>query len=171
MTLAPETFVTAPTTTTSSDRIEEQVLLHAPRGRVWRALTDPQELGAWFGVRLGDDTVIAPGAVVRGRVTHPGYEHVTWEITIDEVVPESRFSWRWHPYAAEPGFDYAGEPTTLCTFTLDDAPDGGTRLTLVESGFDALPPERRAVALRMNGKGWTEQVQRRIPAYLAAHPA
>ena len=157
------TTVTAPTT----DRIEEQVLLHAPRARVWRALTEPQELGAWFGVRFGDDVVIAPGAVVRGKITNPGYEHVTWEVTVDEVVPESRFSWRWHPYAVDPAFDYSQEPTTLCTFTLEDAPDGGTRLTLVESGFDALSPERRAAGLQMNGKGWTSQLQRRIPDYLA----
>jgi uncharacterized protein YndB with AHSA1/START domain len=151
-----------------SDRVQEQAHYHAPRTRVWRALVDPQQLGAWFGVAFPADTTFAPGQAVRGRVTHPGYEHVEWEVTIEEVVPESRFSWRWHPYAVDPTVDYDDEPTTLCTFTLEDAPDGGTLLTLVESGFDALPPHRRDEARLRNGEGWTEQVQRRLPAFLAA---
>jgi len=158
--------VTAPTIA-STDRIEETVLLRAPRSRVWRALTDAQELGAWFGVRFDDDATIAPGQTLRGHITIPGYEHVTMEIVIGEVVPESRFSWRWHPNATDPTADYSAEPMTLCTFTLDDAPRGDTRLTLVESGFDALPAARRADAFRSNGRGWQGQLQKRIPAYLA----
>jgi uncharacterized protein YndB with AHSA1/START domain len=158
--------VTAPTIA-STDRIQETVLLAAPRSRVWRALTDAQELGAWFGVRFDDDAVVAPGAVLRGRLTFPGYEHLTLEIVIDELLPESRFAWRWHPNATDPSVDYSGEPMTRCTFTLDDAPRGDTRLTLVESGFDALPAARRAEAFRSNGHGWQEQLQKRIPAYLA----
>jgi uncharacterized protein YndB with AHSA1/START domain len=145
---------------TTSDRIEEQALIRAPRERVWRALADPQEFGAWFRVRFAPDATFTPGAVTRGQVMEPGYEHITWEATIVDVVPEVRLSWRWHPYAIEPGVDYSGEPTTLVTFTLEDAPDGNTLLRLTESGFDALPPERRAVAFRMNAGGWAEQMKR-----------
>jgi uncharacterized protein YndB with AHSA1/START domain len=54
--------------------------------------------------------------------------------------------------------DYASEPTTLVTFTLDETPEG-TRLTVVESGLDQLPPARRAEAFRMNEGGWTAQLQ------------
>lgn len=153
--------------TTSSDRIEEQVRLHAPRARVWRALTDPDELGAWFGVNLAGAT-IAPGAQVVGRITHPGYEHITFDVTIAEMVPERRFAWRWHPHAIDPAVDYSAEPRTLVAFTLEDAPDGGTLLRVVESGFDALPAERRAPALLGNSGGWRAQLQQRLPAYLAS---
>jgi uncharacterized protein YndB with AHSA1/START domain len=125
-----------------TDRIERQVLIRAPRSRVWRALTDPKEFGAWFGVEVHG--VFAPGARVRGRITHKGYEHLTWDITIDRMEPERLFSWRWHPYAVEPGIDYSVEP-------------GGTRLTVVESGFDDVPLARRAKAYRMNSEGWTIQ--------------
>ena len=154
-------------TPSSTDRIEEQVLLHASRARVWRALTDPREFGAWFGVRLPDDATFTPGATVRGQLTYPGYEHVTLEITIADVVPESRFAWRWHPNATDPAADYSAEPLTLCTFTLEDAPNDSTLVRLVESGFDALPPSRRASAFASNARGWTSQMKR-IAQYLAA---
>lgn len=160
-------MTTSTTPTSSSDRIEEQVRLRAPRARVWRALTTADELGAWFGAQLVGAT-IAPGAHVVGRITHPGYEHITFDVTIEEMVPERRFSWRWHPHALDPAVDYSAEPRTLVTFTLEDAPDGGTLLRVVESGFDALPAARRAPALLGNGSGWRGQLQKRLPAYLAS---
>jgi len=157
---------TIPTTGTG-DRIEEQVLLRAPRERVWRALTSPDELGAWFGVNLAGAT-IAPGAHVRRNFTIPGHEHLFFDVTIEELVPERRFAWRWHPGAVEPGADYSAEPRTLVTFTLEDAPDGGTLLRVVESGFDGVPAHRRAAALLGNSSGWRSQLQKRLPAYLAS---
>ena len=159
--------MTTTTPTTSSDRIEEQVRLHAPRARVWRALTNADELGAWFGANLAGAT-IAPGAHVVGRITHPGYEHVTFDVTIEEMVPERRFAWRWHPHALDPAVDYSAESPTLVTFTLEDAPEGGTLLRVVESGFDALPAARRTSAFLGNSNGWRGQLQKRLPAFLAS---
>jgi uncharacterized protein YndB with AHSA1/START domain len=147
----------------STDRIERKILLRAPRSRVWRALCDSAEFGTWFGVKV--EGTFAPGARVRGAITHKGYEHVTWDITIERMEPERVCSWRWHPHAVEPGVDYAAEPTTLVVFELEDAA-GGTQLTVVESGFDQVPLARRAQAYRMNGEGWTYQVQA-IEAYVA----
>ena len=146
-----------------TDRIERMVVVRAPRSRVWRALTDPAEFGAWFGVKV--EGAFAPGARVRGAIIHPGYEHLTWEITIERMEPERLFSWRWHPYAVEPGVDYSDETPTLVVFELQDVPEG-TRLTVVESGFDQVPLARRAQAYRMNEQGWTHQVQA-IARYVA----
>lgn len=142
---------------TPTDRIEKQILLRASCARVWRALTDPTEFGAWFGVRLqGRFTV---GALVRGPLTIPGYEHVTLEITIERLDPEAfLFAYRWHPYAVDPKADYSKEPPTLVEFRLEEVPDG-TRLHVVESGFDRLPPQRRDEAFRMNDGGWTGQLR------------
>ncbi len=140
----------------STDRIEKSIFLRAPRARVWRAITTPEEFNSWFGVNL--EGAFAPGARVSGRITIPGYEHVNMEITIERVEPERLFSYRWHPYAIEPGVDYSGEPTTLVEFRLDEAP-GGTKLTVVESGFDRIPEARRAEAFRMNEKGWEGQLK------------
>jgi len=148
---------------TSTDRIERRILLRVPRSRVWRALTNPVEFGTWFGVKV--EGTFAPGARVRGAITHKGYEHVTWDITIERMEPERVFSWRWHPHAVEAGVDYSTEPTTLVVFELEDTA-GGTMLTVVESGFDQVPLARRAQAYRMNGEGWTYQMQA-IEGYVA----
>ena len=99
-------------------------------------------------------------------MTHAKYAHVTLTIWIESMEPERRFSFRWHPYAIEEGVDYAAEPTTLVTFTLEDA-GAGTRLTIVESGFDAIPESRRAKAFSMNERGWTGQAEN-IRKFLSA---
>lgn len=140
----------------STDRIEKQIVLRAPRSRVWRALTDAKEFGQWFQVEMKD--AFTPGATARGRITHPGYEHLTLEVQVERMEPERLFSFRWHPYAVDPKQDYSGEPTTLVVFELEAIP-GGTQLTMTESGFDQIPLERRAEAFRMNSAGWAQQVE------------
>lgn len=142
--------------TTNTDRIEKQILLRAPRARVWRALTDAEEFGSWFGVKL--EGTIEPGARVRGKILHPQYADVPFEITIDRMERERLFSWRWHPNAIDPKKDYADEPTTLVVFELTEV-EGGTLLTVVESGFDRIPLARRAEAYRGNEGGWASQMQ------------
>jgi hypothetical protein len=91
------------------------------------------------------------------RVTYPGFEHLTFDITVDRMEPQQYVSWRWHP-APEAGMDYSSEPTTLVEFTLEEI-QASTRLTVVESGFDRLRPARRAVAFAENDEGWTEQMK------------
>jgi uncharacterized protein YndB with AHSA1/START domain len=140
----------------STDRIEKTVFLRAPRSRVWRAIATAEEFGTWFGVKLEGE--FSAGARVSGRITIPGYQHVTMEITIERVDSERLFSYRWHPYAIEPGVDYSGEPTTLVEFRLEEV-TGGTKLTVTESGFDRIPAARRAEAFRMNDQGWTGQIR------------
>jgi uncharacterized protein YndB with AHSA1/START domain len=139
----------------SADRIEKQILLRAPRPRVWRALADVQAFGEWFGVKL--DGSFAPGARLRGQVTHKGYEHIPFEITIEQMEQERMFSWRWHPHPIDPKADYSAEPTTLVVFTLEEVPEG-TLLTVVESGFEGIPLARRAEAYRGNEQGWAAQM-------------
>ena len=149
--------------TTTTDRIEKRIVLRAPRARVWRAISNAQEFGEWFGVKLAG--AFAPGARVPGKITHKGYEKAPFEITVERMEPERLFSFRWHPYAIEPDMDYSAEPTTLIEFTLEEVP-GGTQLTVVESGFDRIPLERRAMAFEMNEKGWAGQMKA-IEGYLA----
>jgi uncharacterized protein YndB with AHSA1/START domain len=140
----------------STDRIEKQIVLRAPRSRVWRAIANPAEFGSWFRAKL-DAAAFVAGAVVKGHVTYPGYEHWKFEVAVERVEPERLLSWRWHPYP-DPGRDWSQEPTTLVEFRLEEVP-GGTRLTVVESGFDRLPPGRREEAFRMNEGGWEEQMK------------
>ena len=141
---------------TTTNAIEKQIFLRAPRARVWRALTDAREFETWFGVSLDDP--IEEGKWVSGRITHPGYEHVRFQMLVERMDPEVLLAYRWHPYAVEPNVDYSKEPMTLVEFRLEDGA-GGTTLTLVESGFDRVPLDRRAEAFRMNEQGWTQQME------------
>lgn len=145
----------------TTDRIEKRFEVNARRSRVWRAISDAREFGAWFGMTL--DRPFTPGATVFGRLTIPGYEHVTLEILVEKIEPEGYFSYRWHPYPMNPDIDYQAEPTTLVEFTLEETA-GGTAVHITESGFDRLPASRRAEAFRMNEAGWAGQSKK-----LAAH--
>jgi uncharacterized protein YndB with AHSA1/START domain len=147
----------------TTDRIEKEIVLRAPRSRVWRALTDAEQFGAWFGIKL--DGAFAPGSHVYGRLTSPPFEQVTIDFAIERMDPENRLSYRWHPYPLEPGVDYSSEPTTLVEFELEEVA-GGTHVRVVESGFDRIPPARRAEAFKMNNAGWDEQLEN-IARYVA----
>jgi uncharacterized protein YndB with AHSA1/START domain len=138
-----------------SDRIEKSIELNAPVERVWRALTDHNEFGEWFRVKL--DGPFAPGEVSRGRIIYPGFEHLKWEAKIKQMEAPRLFSFTWHPYAIDPDVDYSRERPTLVEFRLEPTLNG-TRLIIIESGFDALPNNRQPDALRMNEGGWAEQI-------------
>jgi uncharacterized protein YndB with AHSA1/START domain len=140
------------------DRIERHTTLKAPRSRVWRALTDSKEFGTWFRAKM--ETPFVVGKIAHGQITYPGYEHMKIDVLVETMEPEKLFVLRWHPGADTPkNPSFETDPTTLVTFTLEDAPGGGTKLTLVESGFDKLPPALREKAFRDNEGGWTEQMK------------
>lgn len=149
----------------STDRIERDILLRAPRAKVWRALANAEAFGDWFGVTLKGQRFVA-GQHARGHITHPGYEHLVWDVLIERIEPERLLSFRWHPYAVDPDTDYSHEPTTLVEFTLEEVA-GGTVLRVVESGFDAIPLARREEAFRMNSGGWDAQMKN-IEAHVVA---
>jgi uncharacterized protein YndB with AHSA1/START domain len=144
------------------DFIEKKILLHAPRERVWRAISDSSEFGSWFGMRF--ESPFIAGKTVQGvfspttvdpevAAAHKPYEGMTCEMVIEEIEPQRLFSFRWHPYGVEPDVDYASEPMTLVVFTLEDS-EKGVMLTVTESGFSKIPLERRARAFSANEGGW-----------------
>lgn len=156
-----------------TDRIEKQILLHAPLKRVWRALVDSTEFGTWFGVKFSEP--FAPGAAMRGVIAptevdqelaraQKVYEGLPFEILIEQMEPERLFSFRWHPGAVDPGVDYSAEPTTLVAFEIKEVADG-VLLTVTESGFERIPLARRAQVFAGNEQGWGKVVHV-IAAYL-----
>jgi len=140
----------------NTDSIEKSIELKAPVPRVWRALTNHVEFGKWFGVKM--ETPFVVGKASKGRVTHPGFEHIQWEATVKKMKPESLFSYTWHPYAIDPKADYSKETPTLVEFRLEKTATG-TLLTVTETGFDKIPASRRDEAFRMHEKGWEGQLQ------------
>lgn len=159
---------------TSTNRIEKTILLRAPRDRVWHAISDSKQFGTWFGVEF--DGPFVAGKHVTGRIVptkvdpevakaQEPYSGMAFDCSIERIEPMRLFSFRWHPYAVDPGVDYSSEPTTLVLFELEEVA-GGTKLTISESGFDRIPLERRAKAFASNEQGWTAQIKL-IEKYLA----
>ncbi len=157
-----------------TDRIEKRVVLKAPHHRVWRALTDSREFGSWFGMKL--DGPFEAGRTMKATIVpttvdaevaklQKAFEGKAFDLWVEQLEPERLFSFRWVPYAIEPGVDYSKETPTLVTFTLEEQ-SGGVLLTVTESGFDRIPLERRAKAFAANEGGWSMQVQM-IAKYLA----
>jgi uncharacterized protein YndB with AHSA1/START domain len=149
----------------NTDRIEKRVVLRAPLDRVWRAISDAEEFGRWFGVCFDGPFVegasitaaIAPTTVdeevAKRQEPHAGVKS-TWQIVA--IEPQRRFAYRWHPFAIDPDVDYDSEPTTQVEFTLSET-DDGVLLTITESGFDAIPLARRSASFEANSEGWAIQ--------------
>lgn len=144
-------------TVLDSNQIERKIVIQAPRDRVWQALTDAAQFGRWFGAKL-DGQQFVVGQRTRGQITVCGHEHAWFDVVIERMQPQTLFAYRWHPYAVDPAEDYEKEEPTLVTFTLTDIADHSTLLTVIESGFDKVPPHRRLEAFRMNNQGWEHQL-------------
>ena len=148
------------------DRIVKQTTLRAPQERVWQAITDAGKFGEWFGVEF--DGPFEAGREATGRITptrvdrevakmQEPYKGMPFEWMVESLEPESRAVFRWHPFAIDKAVDYSREPMTRIEFALQPL-DEGTRVIITESGFEALPAERRAKAYEANEGGWTHQL-------------
>lgn len=134
-------------------RIDRSIEIRASPERVWRALTNRDERSAWFHVAI--EGQIAEGSEVWMTTTHPGYAGMRFQVRFLEMRPPTLFVWEWHPGAVDPGIDYAKEPRTRVTSTLMEQ-SGRTRLSVAETGFDAISLARRAKVYQDNTQGWTE---------------
>lgn len=146
----------------TKDRIEKKVTLRAPLERVWRAIADSQQFGAWFGVQFEGPFVA--GQLVKGKLVptrvdtaaaeqQRAFEGMACDVRVERVEPQRHLSFRWQPCVDVVD---EGAPTTLVSFDLQPT-DGGTLLTITETGFDQLPLEKRAQAFADNEGGWKMQ--------------
>ncbi|MBZ9936564.1 SRPBCC family protein [Mesorhizobium sp. BR1-1-16] len=158
-----------------TNEIRKQIVLKAPRERVWNAIAESGAFGTWFGVEIDGPFVAgreAVGKIVPTKVDaevaklQEPYRGTVFRIRIVQIDPMHLFSFRWHPFAVDPTKDYESEPMTLVSFELADV-EGGTRLTITETGFDQLPIDRRRAALEANDGGWEHQAQL-VAKYLAS---
>lgn len=142
------------THTETPDTIERTTELPHPVERVWAALTDPSEFERWFCQSASWE--LREGAPMTFRWDHYG----TAPGVIVAVEPMTRFAFRWgsDDRPLEPG------QSTVVEFTLRPNAEGGTTLTVRESGFATLynGPEQ----IVDNTQGWREQFDN-LARYLA----
>ena len=139
-----------------TDRIVKRVDLKATVERVWRALTDYKEFGAWFRVDL--DQSFEVGKISTGVMTFPGAEGVRWIAYVERMDTERLFSFRWYDAEDGAGEQTEDEPGLLVEFNLEETPEG-TRLIITESGFSSLAEPRRIELMRGNRQGWNIQAE------------
>jgi uncharacterized protein YndB with AHSA1/START domain len=116
--------------------------LNAPVARVWKALTDVDQMRQWyFDLKEFRPQV---GFEFEFVVEHEGnrYHHLC---RVTDVVPEKKIAYSWR-YKGEPG-------DSLVTFEL--APeDDKTRLKLTHTGIETFP-KTPAYARKNFEAGWT----------------
>jgi uncharacterized protein YndB with AHSA1/START domain len=135
-------------------QIERETTIAAPVERVWELLTAAEHIGRWFS-DAGAEVDLRPG----GRIVLRWAEMGTGVARIVDVEPHRRFSYRWAPIPEHWGEEPVEGNSTLVEFTL--ASEGeGTRLRVVESGFEALEgtDEQRRGSVDRNTEGWEVQL-------------
>ena len=110
--------------------------------RVWRALTDPNEIAKWFSDRAQFDP--NPGSL--GWLEWD--KHGRYPLRVEAVEEPRLISWSW---SHNPGFEFDEEKSTLVEWTLSEREQGGTLLELRESGF------RTEADYQENQRGWTAE--------------
>jgi len=143
-------------TASASSTVERSTLVRAPRSRVWQALTSIQEFSKWFCVKDADGE-FTPGARLRMVSTHECGKGEEFFVDVVKMEAPETFSWRWTPGSKQPGEDTSSEPMTLVEFRLKEV-EGGTLVTVTESGFDKLSLTRRIRVFEQNDKGWEIQL-------------
>lgn len=135
------------------DSIEREVVIDAPVDRVWELVTKAEHLGRWFG-DAGAEVDLRPGGALELRWTEDRARG-----RIEAVEPPRLFVFRWAPFEDPGGRQPTDDNSTRVEFTLSEEGDG-TRLRVVESGFDALATseERRRKNLEGNTEGWREEL-------------
>ena len=117
--------------------IKKEIVIEAPPAKVWEHITDPRKIAGWlmpndFEPVVGRDFSL--DCKEQGKVS----------CVVKEVIPQKKLV-----------YSFVSKVTkveTLVTITL--AKEGkGTRLTLIHSGWDQLPPGEQGIADNYSG-GW-----------------
>lgn len=145
------------TTTAELTQIKRSVFINAPKSRVWRAITSAREFSIWFGAAF--DGEFRPGTRLSMVSTHPGEcQGVPFFINVEHIDQENSFAWTWDPGVPDPTIDLKTQPKTQVEFTLTEQ-DGGTLVTVIETGFDKFTLDRRAKLFSENSRGWDFQLK------------
>ena len=138
------------------DRIERTLEISHPPAKVWAAITTAEGLGTWFGNEAKID--LRPG----------GSAQMTWtdghraDMRVERVEEPAVFGFTWHIF----GLPDDDPRRTYVEFTLEPV-GGGTRLTVVESGFAQLSEDDYRTAYHGNSGGWKNELDELV-AYLDA---
>lgn len=135
-------------------RVTRTIAVRAPIEVVWECLTDPASLADWFG-----DSATFPDGTGESATGSFGWSDAgEFPARIERAEAPRVWAFRW----GRRGEPLSDESSTLATFTLERV-DGGTRVTVVETGFERLGDEIAVrAALADNREGWTSELDELI---------
>ncbi|NEM90867.1 SRPBCC family protein [Galbitalea soli] len=137
--------------------VRRTVTIAAPASKVWAAVTEPEHIVKWFGQGAQLDG-LSVGS--RGSLRFDGYGE--FPMRIEAIDPERMIAYRWGNDNASPVDPLDDAHSTVFRFTLEPV-DGGTRLTVVETGFGTLSDP--AASMESNRGGWDWELDELV-AYL-----
>ncbi|HXJ60559.1 MAG TPA: SRPBCC domain-containing protein [Verrucomicrobiae bacterium] len=117
--------------------IRREIVIDAPLAKVWEHITDPEKIAGWL---MPND--FAP--TVGKKFTLDCQQQGAVSCQVTEIIPQQKLVYTFQSKVTQ--------VETLVTLTLAQA-GKGTLLTLVHSGWDALPPSEQGVADQF-GNGW-----------------
>lgn len=136
--------------------VTRTIQIAAPIEKVWVAITEAEHLAQWFPQKAELEPIAVGG---HGAFTFEGYG--TFPVVVESVDPLRSISYRWgNDNAKAIPLDEAH--STVFTFTLE-AIEGGTQLTVVETGFETLSDPQGS--LEGNRGGWNHELDELV-AYL-----
>lgn len=136
------------------DVITREITVKAAQERVYQAITDPKQITSWFPDAVEGGTLAAGQRPIFAF----GEEHKT-QIYVEAARPSEYFAYRWVPGGVGMLGDVLAVPNTLVEFQIDATGDG-TKVTVTESGFAALPPEVAETSFKQNSGGWEHMMGR-----------
>lgn len=139
--------------------VRRTITIAAPSEKVWAAITETEHIVKWFGHAAVLDKVAVGG---RGAFSFEGYGDIP--VRIEELDPPRMIAYRWSNDDARGVLpdEVDFEHSTVFRFTLEPV-DGGTQLTVVESGFGTTTDP--AFNLESHRGGWDSELDELV-AYL-----
>jgi uncharacterized protein YndB with AHSA1/START domain len=131
--------------------VRRTIRIAADPGKVWATITQPALISQWFG--RADFTGTAVGSL--GTLTWD--DHGSFPVRIEAIDEPRMISYRWSNDAASGGIPESldEEGSTVFTFTLEKV-EGGTQLTVVETGFENTTDA--AANLEDHRGGWDSEL-------------
>jgi uncharacterized protein YndB with AHSA1/START domain len=137
------------------DTIIREIIVKATKERVYKAITDPEQIVTWFPDAIEGGTLEVGQRPV---LSFKGYDHKA-SIYVEAATPFTYFAYRWVPGSTGIVGDVLRVPNTLVEFIIDEQGEG-TKVTVKESGFASLPTEVAKKSFTDNSGGWEHMMHR-----------
>lgn len=138
------------------EKIEKRITINASASKVWKALTDKDELKEWMMMPTTFEAVVGKEFTFKAKGNENWDGFIYCKVMEVEINKKLSFSWN----AQIIGVD------TLVTILIFEK-GGKTELSLIHTGFEKLPAESRAKMIESHNNGWEERIVQKLPELLS----